>query len=153
MIYQNKIIICECGLDENKMSTPHILLVEDSNFMATKVVETLESAHEFAITTVSTAAEARKALTNGSYDCIISNYELPDENGVRLAASLTEGTELPTVPLIILTGRSLEPLAREAIEAGVSEFVYKGDQATGEMDVLANRIRTVLRADRAGSDR
>lgn len=134
------------------MATSHILLVEDSNFMATKVVETLESAHEFAITTVSTAAEAQKALTNGSYDCIISNYELPDKNGVELAASLTEDDTVPAVPLIILTGRSLEPLAKEAIEAGVTEFVYKGDQATGEMDVLANRIRTVLRADRAESE-
>lgn len=134
------------------MSTPHILLVEDSNFMATKVVETLESAHEFAITTVSTADEARSALKNGSYDCIISNYELPDESGVELAESLELNHDIPSVPLIILTGRSLEPLAKDAIEAGVSEFVYKGDQATGEMDVLANRIRNVLLAHQAETE-
>lgn len=133
------------------MSSPHVLLVEDSNFMATKVVETLESAHEFVITTASTAVEARNALQNGSYDCIISNYELPDENGITLAESLGEDAEIPSVPLIILTGRSIEPIAKEAIEAGVTEFVYKGDQATGEMDVLANRIRLVLQAERATS--
>jgi len=128
------------------MNAPHVLLVEDSNFMATKVVETLESAHEFVITTVSTAVEARNALKNGSYDCVISNYELPDESGVELAESLREDPEVPSVPLIILTGRSFEPIAKDAIEAGVTEFVYKGDQATGDMDVLANRIRTVLQA-------
>jgi len=133
------------------MDTPHVLLVEDSNFMATKVVETLESAHEFTITTVSTAVEARNALKNGSYDCVISNYELPDENGVEFAESLREDDDVPSVPLIILTGRSLEPLAKEAIEAGVTEFVYKGDQATGDMDVLANRIRIVLQAHQAPS--
>lgn len=133
------------------MTAPHVLLVEDSNFMATKVVETLESAHEFVITTVSTADEARSALQNGSYDCVISNYELPDESGVDLAKSLRSVTEIPSVPLIILTGRSLEPLAKDAIEAGVTEFVYKGDQATGDMDVLANRIRIVLRAQQAPS--
>jgi len=128
------------------MNAPHVLLVEDSNFMATKVVETLESAHEFAVTTVSTATEARQTLKNDSYDCVVLNYELPDENGVTLAQSLRDDAEIPSIPLIILTGRSLEPLAKEAIEAGVTEFVYKGDQATGEMDVLANRIRVVLRA-------
>lgn len=133
------------------MNAPHVLLVEDSNFMATKVVETLESAHEFVITTVSTAVEARNALQNGSYDCVISNYELPDESGVDLASSLRENDDIPSVPLIILTGRSLEPLAKEAIEAGVTEFVYKGDQATGDMDVLANRIRVVLQAHQAPS--
>ena len=97
------------------MNTPHVLLVEDSNFMATKVVETLESAHEFVITTVSTADEARNALKNGSYDCIISNYELPDESGVELAESLEADPEIPSVPLIILTGRAIEPLARDAV--------------------------------------
>ncbi len=134
------------------MDSPHILLVEDSNFMATKVVETLESAHEFVISTVSTADEARYALENGSYDCVISNYELPDESGVELAKSLRTDADIPSVPLIILTGRSLEPLAKEAIEAGVTEFVYKGDQATGEMDVLANRIRIVLQAHQNADD-
>ena len=133
------------------MNPPHVLLVEDSNFMATKVVETLESAHEFVITTVSTADEARNALQNGSYDCVISNYELPDESGVELASSLRDDTDVPSVPLIILTGRSLEPIAKDAIAAGVTEFVYKGDQATGEMDVLANRIRIVLQAHQSPS--
>ena len=133
------------------MNPPHVLLVEDSNFMATKVVETLESAHEFVITTVSTADEARNALQNGSYDCVISNYELPDESGVELASSLRDDTDVPSVPLIILTGRSLEPIAKDAIAAGVTEFVYKGDHATGEMDVLANRIRIVLQAHQSPS--
>jgi len=134
------------------MTSPHILLVEDSNFMATKVVETLEAAHEFVISTVSTAEEARRALQNGSYDCVISNYELPDESGIDLAESLRGDNDIPSVPLVILTGRSLEPLAKAAIEAGVTEFVYKGDQATGEMDVLANRIRVVLQAHQATDD-
>ena len=134
------------------MTSPHILLVEDSNFMATKVVETLEAAHEFVISTVSTAEEARHALQNGSYDCVISNYELPDESGIDLAESLRGDNDIPSVPLVILTGRSLEPLAKAAIEAGVTEFVYKGDQATGEMDVLANRIRVVLQAHQATDD-
>ncbi len=134
------------------MDSPHVLLVEDSNFMATKVAETLASAHGFDITTVSTAMAAREALTSGSYDCILSNYELPDETGLELAESLQDSAELPSLPLIILTGRSLEPIANKAIAAGVTEFVYKGDQATGEMDVLANRIRVVLQAHKATTE-
>jgi len=113
------------------MNVPHVLLVEDSNFMATKVVETLEAAHEFVITTVGTAVEARNTLKSGSYDCVISNYELPDQSGVELAESLREDSAVPSVPLIILTGRSLEPIAKDAIEAGVTEFVYKGTRRRG----------------------
>ena len=134
------------------MNAPRVLLVEDSNFMATKVADTLASAHSFDVTTVSTAQAAREAITTESYDCVVSNYELPDETGLELAESLQDTPEFPSLPFIILTGRSLEPLAKNAIAAGVTEFVYKGDQATGEMDVLANRIRVVLRAHQATTE-
>lgn len=128
------------------MIAPHVLLVEDSDFMATRVVETLETVHDFFITSVGTAEEAREALAAGGFDCIVSNYQLPDETGIELAASLANDETGPSIPLIILTGRALEPIASDAIEAGVTEFVYKGDHATGEMDVLANRIKVVLKA-------
>ncbi len=132
------------------MTTPHVLLVEDSNFMATRVIEALEGVHRFRVTTVGTAEGVFDAL--GEHDdiaCIVSNYELPDKTGIELAQSLSEATELPDIPFVLLTGRTLEPIASEAIAAGVTEFVYKGDHATGSMDVLANRITVVLAAHRA----
>lgn len=129
------------------MPAPHVLLVEDSSFMATRVAETLEDVHNFYVTTVATADEVKNALAEyDDIECIVSNYELPDTNGVKLAATINGGSDEPDVPIIILTGKALEPIANDAIRAGVTEFVYKGDHATGEMDVLANRIDTVIRA-------
>ncbi|TQQ81805.1 response regulator [Halonotius roseus] len=128
------------------MAAPHVLLVEDSEFMATRVAETLEEVHDFYVTTVDTADDVRAALTEyDDIECIVTNYELPETNGVKLAASINGRSE-PEIPIIILTGRELEPIASDAIRAGVTEFVYKGDHATGEMDVLANRIDLVLKA-------
>lgn len=129
------------------MPAPHVLLVEDSSFMATRVAETLEDVHNFYVTTVATADEVKNALAEyDDIECIVSNYELPDTNGVKLAATINGDSDEPDVPIIILTGKALEPIANDAIRAGVTEFVYKGDHATGEMDVLANRINTVIRA-------
>lgn len=129
------------------MAAPHVLLVEDSSFMATRVADTLQDVHNFYVTTVATADEVHEALKEyDDIECIVSNYELPDTTGVKLAASINGSDDDISVPIIILTGKSLEPLASDAIQAGVTEFVYKGDHATGEMDVLANRINTVLRA-------
>jgi DNA-binding NtrC family response regulator len=129
------------------MAAPHVLLVEDSEFMATRVAETLEEIHEFYVTTVDTAEEVRSALMEyDDIECIVTNYELPETNGVKLAASINGRGGEPEIPIIILTGKELEPIASDAIRAGVTEFVYKGDHATGEMDVLANRIDLVLKA-------
>lgn len=127
------------------MTSPKILLVEDSKFMSTRVIETLENSHNMSLTAVRTAAEARDILKNNTLDCVVVNYELPDETGVELADSLNPSGREPVIPVILLTGRELEPIAADAIEKGVTEFVYKGDHATANMDILANRIRVVLK--------
>jgi len=128
------------------MTPLEILLVEDSEFMAMRVTEALENTHKMNLTAVGTAAEARERLEVDDYDCVVVNYELPDETGIELAQSVNPSGTDPVVPVILLTGKELEPIARDAIQKGVTEFVYKGDHAAGEMDVLENRIRLTVRA-------
>ena len=114
--------------------------------MANRVSETLEHTHNMSLTAVGTAADARQRLDVDDYDCVVVNYELPDETGIEFAQSLNPSGRDPVVPVILLTGKELEPIARDAIQMGVTEFVYKGDHAAGEMDVLENRIRLTVRA-------
>jgi len=127
------------------MTAPKVLLVEDSEFMSMRVVDALESNHEMELTAVKTASEARTCLETNSFDVIVVNYELPDETGIEFAGSLNKSGTEPSVPIILLTGKKLEPLASDAVD-GVTEFVYKGDHAAADMDVLANRIETVIAA-------
>lgn len=128
------------------MTALRVLLVEDSEFMSMRVSEVLEDTHKMSLTAVGTAAAARERLDANEYDCVVVNYELPDETGIELAQSINPSGTEPVVPVILLTGKELEPIARNAIQKGVTEFVYKGDHAAGEMDVLENRIRLTVRA-------
>ncbi|RQG97196.1 response regulator [Natrarchaeobius chitinivorans] len=126
------------------MSSHTVLLVEDSDFITQHVSETLQSEHEFEIETATSAAETRTALEESAFDCVVSTYELPDETGIELAASIDDGEG--TMPFVLFTGNPLEPLAEEAIEAGVTAFVSKSSRATGDMNVFANRIRLAIAA-------
>ena len=128
------------------MTPPEVLLVEDSEFMSMRVVDTLEAAQGMTITAVETVSEAKTRIETGDFDCIVVNYELPDETGIEFAAEINESGNDPEIPVILLTGKKLEPIAGDAVENGVTEFVYKGDHAAADMDVLANRIRVVLDA-------
>ena len=132
------------------MTPPEVLLVEDSEFMSMRVVDTLEAAQGMTITAVETVSEAKTRIETGDFDCIVVNYELPDETGIEFAAEINDSGNDPEIPVILLTGKKLEPIAGDAVENGVTEFVYKGDHAAADMDVLANRIRVVL--DAYGSD-
>ncbi|WP_049923541.1 response regulator [Halopiger djelfimassiliensis] len=125
------------------MGSASILLVEDSEFITQHVKNTLSSEHGFDVETVPTASATRSILEEETFDCVVTSYELPDETGIELAASVADGSR---PPFVLLTGNPLEPLVEEALEAGVSAFVSKSNHATGSMEVFANRLRLVIRA-------
>ncbi|SDQ97795.1 response regulator [Natronobacterium texcoconense] len=126
------------------MSPYTVLFVDDSDFMTQHVSETLESEHGYDVETVTTAAEARSAFESTAFDCVIASYELVDESGIELAASLQDLAD--ELPFVLFTGNPLEPLVEEAQDAGVTAFVSKSDHATGDMNVFANRIRLSIEA-------
>ncbi|EMA29398.1 response regulator [Halobiforma nitratireducens] len=128
------------------MPSYSVLFVEDSHFMTQHVSHTLESEHGFEVEAVATADEARAVFDASTFDCVISSYELLNESGIELAASLEEAADEANVPFILFTGNPLEPLVEEALEAGVSAFVSKSNHATGDMNVFANRIRLAIKA-------
>ncbi|MEY7849648.1 response regulator [Natrarchaeobius sp. A-rgal3] len=128
------------------MSSHTILFAEDSDFITQHVSQTLESEHGFEIETVTSASETRDALAELDFDCVVSTYELPDETGIELAESINGNGDEEMVPFVLFTGNPLEPLAEEALDAGVSAFVSKSSRATGEMNVFANRIRLAIAA-------
>ncbi|ARS90219.1 response regulator [Natrarchaeobaculum aegyptiacum] len=127
-----------------------VLLVEDSEFLSSHVSETLAEEHGFEVRCIGSAAETRDVLADASdaVDCVISSYELPDETGIELAASVTGDSKMADVPFVLFTGNPLEPLSAEALEAGVSAFVQKSNHASGEMNVFANRVRLAIEANR-----
>lgn len=123
------------------MAPPHVLLVEDSRFLSTQVSDRLGTEYDFLITTVETAATARKAVAQNDIDCVLVNNNLPDESGIAFAESVPQ-----SLPIILLTATTLESVAADAVAAGVTEFVHKENLAQGTMDVLANRIHVAIRA-------
>ena len=129
------------------MSTHRLLLVEDSEFMTERVSTTLEQHHQFSVTSVPTVAEARARIDeDDSLECVIANYDLPDGTGIDLVDWLRNDSEHPGLPFILLSGNSLEELATQGLEAGVSAFVSKTNDVSSSMDIFANRIRLAIAA-------
>jgi DNA-binding NtrC family response regulator len=121
-----------------------ILLVEDSGFMTDRITQALSETHGFTVVTAETAAEARDKLATSDIDCVLVNNVLVDGTGIEFAESVHR-----SVPIILFTTSELEPIAAEAIEAGVTEFIHKDHHVTESLDVLANRIDVSIRAERA----
>ena len=123
------------------MTTDRLLLVEDSDFLGTQLQDALRG-YNFTVDVVSTAREAEQHVARNEVDCVVTNYDLPDETGIKLAEDLPD-----TLPVLLLTTTELESIATEALEAGVTDFVHK-DNIVGEMNIVANRVSVAVRAGR-----
>jgi len=99
--------------------------------------------------TVETAADAKEGLDrlqSESVDCIVSDYEMPGQNGIEFLQTVRE-TE-PDLPFILFTGRGSEEVASDAISAGVTDYLQK-EKGTDQYTVLANRIVNAVGHDRS----
>jgi PAS domain S-box-containing protein len=123
------------------------LVVDDSVFFAEMTAETLTEEHDMEAVAVHSGAEAHQLLREEEFDCIVSDYEMPEMDGLNLLSKVQEDD--PSLPFILLTGRGDEETASEAIAAGVADYLLKlevvEDKQYGR---LANRIESVVEQDR-----
>lgn len=71
-------------------------------------------------------------------DCVVSDYDLPDRDGLALLADVQDLA--PNLPVFLYTAKGSEEVAAEAIRAGVTGYLRKGT-GPAQYALLANRIR------------
>jgi len=94
---------------------------------------------------VATPEAALRRLEEVSFDCVVSDYQMPDLNGIELARRVRGFSE---VPIIIYTGRGSEEVASRAFAAGIDDYMRKEIEPS-HYEVLARRIRAAVEKRRA----
>jgi PAS domain S-box-containing protein len=119
-----------------------VLHVDDDPALADLTAEML-SEHEaqFTVETVTNAREGLDRLATDSFDCIVSDYEMPGQNGIEFLETVRE--EHPDLPFILYTGKGSETVASDAIAAGVTDYLQK-ESGTSQYTVLVNKIRNAV---------
>jgi len=123
-------------------SEAHILHVDDNAQIGNLVQTFLERINDdFDVTTETSAVAALNRLEQESVDCIISDYQMPNMDGLELLEVVNE--RYPDIPFILFTGQGNEEIASEAIAAGVTDYMQK-DTGTDQYEVLANRVENAV---------
>ena len=94
-----------------------------------------------AIQLVSTREDFLAALAAGGHDLIISDYKLPDFNGLEALQLVRE--RAPDIPFIFYSGTLGEERAIEAVRAGAADYVIKD-----RMQRLPVSVQRVMRENR-----
>jgi PAS domain S-box-containing protein len=121
----------------------HTLVVDDSDFFASLAAGQLETEHDIQAVEANSGEEALEILETGSFDCVVSDYDMPEMDGLTLYRRIVDAGS--DVPFVLLTGRSDAAIVSEAIGLGIDDYLRK--EAVSEQDnfeVLANRIENVV---------
>jgi len=119
-----------------------VLHVDDDQPFS-ELVETLlhRERESFEIVTENNPERVLSRLAETSFDCIVSDYDMPRVDGVELLRQVREHD--PEMPFILFTGKGTEEIASEAISAGVTDYLQKKG-GTEQFTVLANRIENAV---------
>jgi two-component system phosphate regulon response regulator OmpR len=116
---------------------PHLLVVDDDNRIRTLLQRYL-SANGFRVTAAASAAEARRQISNLSFDLLVVDVMMPGETGLEFTEALRQTSK---VPILMLTARAEVPHRIRGLEVGADDYLAK----PFEPRELLLRITSILR--------
>src|SRR5262249_30818212 len=107
-----------------KRKAIRVLLVEDSETDAELLLRELDrGGFQVSHTRVDTAHDMRQALSDQSWDIVISDYSMPAFDAKGALGVLGESGA--NLPMVIVSGTIGEETAVEALQAGARDFLVK----------------------------
>lgn len=113
---------------------PHLMLAQ----------EYLGHSGKVELTCVSSGREAIEALGKGSFQVIVSDYQMQDMDGVALLKYIRKN--FGSIPFLLFTGKGKEEVVIEALNHGADYYIRKGSDPFEQFSILEQRIIQV--ADR-----
>jgi PAS domain S-box-containing protein len=127
-----------------------VLHVDDDATFAELAAEFLEQyGSRLDVVTETSVADGFERLVAGGIDCVVSDYDMPRENGVEFLERVRE--RYPRLPFILFTGKGSEEVASDALSAGATDYLQK-ERGTKQYTVLANRIENAAEKYRTETD-
>ncbi len=117
---------------------PMLLIVDDEKTSREGLRAALEDRYDVYL--AEDAAGAFRLLEEESFDVMLTDFRMPNEDGMRL---IRRAKSLPKPPIcILMTAYGSEEVAVEAMKSGADDYIAKGRL---QIDELEMRIARVLR--------
>jgi PAS domain S-box-containing protein len=104
----------------------------------------LENGGEMCVDTETSPGAALETLGHTSYDAVISDYQMPEMDGIAFLKKVR--VQFNDLPFILFTGRGRERVVIEAINNGADSYLEKGGDPTLQFSELAHKIRQAVHA-------
>ena len=117
-----------------------VLLAEDSITTRTQEKRILEGAGYEVVTAVD-GADAFSKLGSRDFDALVSDIEMPNMDGLALAARIRQDVKYKELPIILVTSLASDTDRRRGIQVGANAYITKG---TFEQTALLDTLRRLV---------
>ena len=107
------------------MSTKNLLVVDDSATTRMLISLTLKKEGVYRIVEVSNGREAVDKLSNESVDCVLTDINMPQMNGLALITYIRSQHREPKVPIIVITTQGEEEARDKGMAQGANAYLTK----------------------------
>ena len=132
---------------QGKTNMISVLYVDDEPALLDLSKHFLEKGGLFSVDTAVSAPEALNAISVKQYDAIISDYQMPDMNGIEFLKLVRASGN--SVPFIIFTGRGREEVVIQALNEGADFYLQKGGEPVSQFAELTHKICLAVQQRRA----
>ena len=102
-----------------------VLIAEDSNTMRGIVREMMRRLGYNEIVEAEDGQQAWEQLNQGSFDLLLTDWNIPRMSGLELLQKVRESPDLAAIPVVMLTTRNNKEDIVSAMKAGINNYVTK----------------------------
>jgi len=125
----------------------NVLYVDDEQGLLEVGRIFLEQSGRFTVVTALSAEDGLALLKEKSIDCIVSDYQMPEMDGISFLKRIR--SERNPVPFILFTGRGREEVVIEALNEGADFYIQKGGDPRVQFTELAHKVMRAVDRRRA----
>jgi len=111
-------------MEENTKS-PTVLVAEDAIFVRNFILIALRTMGITDVTEADNGKTALEELQKKPYDLILSDWHMPEMEGIDLLRAVRTDEKLQTIPFLMLTSDVSVENVRDAVKSGVSDYLAK----------------------------
>jgi PAS domain S-box-containing protein len=119
-----------------------VLYVDDECGLLEIAQVFLEMSGDLKVDTALSAHEAEGRMEEERYDAIISDYQMPEMNGIELLKRVRDAYK--DLPFILFTGKGREEVVIEALNNGVTFYVQKGGDPISQFKELEHKVKNAI---------
>ena len=107
----------------------------------------MEKTGDFRVFTSTSAKEALESASITSCDAIVSDYQMPEMDGIGFLKEVR--SRFGDIPFILFTGRGREEVVIAAINNGADFYLQKGGEPKAQFAELTHKVRQAVRRRQA----